>query len=946
MNRVWSVPNPKTWGEGESGIKRVVEAYCRYLPDFGWEVVDSPNDVLDIVAVHAGIPAPVCHVAHCHGLYWTADYDARGWEWQSNANVVQMCRVARLITVPSEWVAETIRRELRVNPTVIGHGLDMDLWPAPIKQHQGYVLWNKNRTGDVCDPTPVGELARTFPQHRFVTTFAPFGDFHNVQAIGVQPADNMREIVRRSAVYLATTKETFGIGILEAMAAGVPVLGYNHGGIRDLVVHGVNGYLAAVGDKQDLEAGLAYCVAHRATLGANGRAMALSWTWPRQVEKVAAVYDRAALVPLPTAAIVIPAYNYAGKLHQALRSACEQDYPLLKQIIVVDDGSPDDGATAEVVRDWQQKDVRIGYIRQDNQGVAVARNTGIEVAWTAECKYVACLDADDWLDKAFLSTCIKVLEATPSLGIAYTGLHYHKPDGTQGLSSWPGEWDFDAQAQRRNQIPTACVFRTDMWRRLGGYRSRYAPMGAGSEDAEFWLRSGAYGFSAKKATAKGLFHYAWQSGGVSGNPEYKEVDWLAWHPWAGKRPGGRPPVFSYQTPKAHSHPVTQRDTPLVSVVIPVGPGHARYLWDALDSLEAQTQTRWEAIVVNDTREEIPAAILDCYPYVRWLQTGGGKGAGAARNLGAKHARGSFLVFLDADDYLLPTCLAMFLEAWRVDNAIAYSDYLGKAEVHDVTKLAADLQQRVYWRNPKTSETLIGYRAADYDCERAVRQPEEPVPFIWCNVTCLIPRPWHEEIGGFDEKMKSWEDVDYHWRLARAGRCYVRIEQELMVYRFYTGTRRQAGLQQHRTIVEYIQRKYGGEEAVGCGCGAGRSAVQMLQAEAARPMMLAVPKGKGNEPMTDTDFLMAKYIHPNTGQHIVIGSMTHYKYGFRGGGEIFLVHRSDVDAQPHLFAVIEAHPMPVLPTAVLAPPAPAPIAEPVVPAVPKKAGRKARATAKS
>jgi glycosyltransferase involved in cell wall biosynthesis len=42
---------------------------------------------------------------------------------------------------------------------------------------------------------------------------------------------------RNAGVYLSTAKETFGIGILEALACGVPVLGYAHGGILDLVQH-------------------------------------------------------------------------------------------------------------------------------------------------------------------------------------------------------------------------------------------------------------------------------------------------------------------------------------------------------------------------------------------------------------------------------------------------------------------------------------------------------------------------------------------------------------------------------------------------------------------------------------------------------------------------------------------------------------------------------------
>jgi glycosyltransferase involved in cell wall biosynthesis len=834
---------------------------------------------------------------------------------------------------------------MRVNPTVLGHGINLQEWGEPIPQREGFVLWNKNRTGDVCDPKPVGVLARAFPQHRFVTTFAPHGDYHNVKVTGLLGHDEMKQVVKRAGVYLATTKETFGIGILEAMASGVPVLGYDHGGIKDLVVHGLNGYLARVGDEQDLEAGLAYCMAHGAVLGSNGRELAKGYTWERQVQKLAAIYDDAALVTLPKAAIVIPAYNYAGKLHVAIKSALSQDYPLLAHVIVVDDGSPDDGATAKVVKDWQAKDARLGYIRQDNQGVAVARNRGIEVAWTAGDKYVACLDADDWLDPAFLSTCIRDLESDASLGIAYTGLYYHKPDGTNGLSTWPGAWDFDAQLMKRNQVPTACVFRTDMWRRLGGYKQRYAPLGAGSEDAEFWLRSGAYGFGAKKVTNKGLFHYSWMSGGVSGNPEYREVDWLAWHPWAGSKSDHKHPFASYAKPKAAWHPVRQYDEPTVSIIIPVGPSHQQYLPDALDSLEAQTFRNWEAVVVMDSKEAVTSAVMDAYPYVRWGRTGG-KGAGAARNEGARLARGSFLVFLDADDYLLPTCLELFLEAWRLDGAIPYSDYLGKAHVDDVSKLAPDLQKRVYFHNQKTHEALIGYQSTDYDCALALRQPETPYPFIWCNVTTLMPKAWHDEVGGFDENMKSWEDVEYNWRLARAGHCFIRVAAELMVYRFSTGTRRQDGLQQHESIVEYIRKKWGQEEPSVCGCNKGRSSVLQSQQQRNVPLAVMVPKGPtGSPPMDDSQYVLAKYTHPNIGQHTVMGAATQTKYGYRGGGEIFLVHKQDIAAQPHLFEVIPTEPTIVpQPTPVLPPPPqPMQVAEPVAAKKPKvKAKAKASA----
>ena len=149
------------------------------------------------------------------------------------------------------------------------------------------------------------------------------------------------------------------------------------------------------------------------------------------------------------------------------------------------------------------------------------------------------------------------------------------------------------------------------------------------------------------------------SGRVSGNPEYKEVDWLDWHPWV---KDAKHPFFSLASPRSLSHPARQYDEPVVSVIIPVGPGHENYLIDALDSLEAQTFRQWEAIVVNDSDEEIDDKLKEAYPYVRWYWNGENLGAGSARNIGAEKARGPFLLFLDADDYLESSCLELMLEA--------------------------------------------------------------------------------------------------------------------------------------------------------------------------------------------------------------------------------------------------------------------------------------------
>ncbi|MHC4709561.1 MAG: glycosyltransferase, partial [Planctomycetota bacterium] len=573
------------------------------------------------------------------------------------------------------------------------------------------------------------------------------------------------------------------------------------------------------------------------------------------------------------------------------------------------------------------------YRRFNNSGVAVARNRGIELT---QSKYICCLDSDDWIAPDFLQVCVQALESDRSLGVAYTGLQWHKPDGSTGLSEWPGQWDYDAQLQKRNQIPTCCVFRRVMWERLGGYRQRYAPRGAGAEDAEFWLRAGAYGFKAElvephasilseyhkvtkdlkrppkdaemgraydvkwEAVKASLFNYSWLSGQVTGDSEYKEVDWTAWHPWIRD---GQHPFASYAKPIKHAHPVRAYDKPAVSVIIPVGPGHETALIDALDSLEAQTFRKWEVIVVWDRDDTLPETLTMAYPYVNWRGTGAkARGAGWARNFGATFARAPLLLFLDADDWLYPQALYKMVAAWNANQAIVYADYVGKAivEAEKIKNLAPDLQSKLYHYDERKEEAVIGYRAFDFDCERIMRQPELPEPFIWCNVTAIVPKVWHDSIGGFDERMPSWEDYDYHLRLARAGHCYYHLEEELMVYRFYTGGRREHGRQINKSLVQYIKQKYAKEgDTMGCrGCPGGRSAKQKTPVPAMAPVPMA--KVAASTPGEDGEFVLVKYVKPLRGGHEVIGANAinpitsrKFSYGIHSFGDVFTIHRDDV-----------------------------------------------------
>ena len=96
--------------------------------------------------------------------------------------------------------------------------------------------------------------------------------------------------------------------------------------------------------------------------------------------------------------------------------------------------------------------------------------------------------------------------------------------------------------------------------------------------------------------------------------------------------------------------------PLVSVVIPAF-NRERVIGKAIKSVLAQTFQDFEIIVVDDgSRDETAKNAIKfacCEPRVRVIRFETNQGAQAARNAGARAARGKWLSFLDSDDEWLP-----------------------------------------------------------------------------------------------------------------------------------------------------------------------------------------------------------------------------------------------------------------------------------------------------
>src|SRR5215212_9690625 len=95
----------------------------------------------------------------------------------------------------------------------------------------------------------------------------------------------------------------------------------------------------------------------------------------------------------------------------------------------------------------------------------------------------------------------------------------------------------------------------------------------------------------------------------------------------------------------------QGSPPLVSVVIPCY-NQAHFLSEAIESVLAQTHPNFEIIVVDDGSTDNTSEVAARYPGVRHIRQDN-QGLAAARNTGLRESKGTCLVFLDADDRLLP-----------------------------------------------------------------------------------------------------------------------------------------------------------------------------------------------------------------------------------------------------------------------------------------------------
>lgn|GEM_PF-1209031 len=182
----------------------------------------------------------------------------------------------------------------------------------------------------------------------------------------------------------------------------------------------------------------------------------------------------------PLISIIVPTYNRASLIEEALNSVFNQTYEHF-ELIVVDDGSTDD--TAEKLKKFQA-DQRFTLVRQENQGQAAARNRGLEIA---AGEYFCFLDSDNFWPNFKLEEQVSIALNSPEFDVIYGDIIVVDGSGTEisrrnmpRKSGRITEWLLRDNSISMNTV----MFKRRCYEEMGGMKVSHRA----AEDYELWLR--------------------------------------------------------------------------------------------------------------------------------------------------------------------------------------------------------------------------------------------------------------------------------------------------------------------------------------------------------------------------------------------------------------------------------------------------------------------------
>jgi glycosyltransferase involved in cell wall biosynthesis len=226
--------------------------------------------------------------------------------------------------------------------------------------------------------------------------------------------------------------------------------------------------------------------------------------------------------------------------------------------------------------------------------------------------------------------------------------------------------------------------------------------------------------------------------------------------------------------------------PLVSIVIPTK-NRSDLLRETIASVRAQSYSNWEALIVDDgSTDDTPQVLRELAaadPRLRPLRNPGPRsGACACRNLGARSAAGQYVIFLDSDDALAPHCLQRRVQVMEAHPEIDFAVFPTRLFANTIGDRAA------YW-NMFTAES---------DLDRFLRLdvPWQTAGPIWRKASLSRVGPW-------DERIRSWQDWEFHIRALLSGARYLRVPEPDSYWRSLRPGSISHAARSHRHVVNRV-----------------------------------------------------------------------------------------------------------------------------------------------
>lgn len=239
---------------------------------------------------------------------------------------------------------------------------------------------------------------------------------------------------------------------------------------------------------------------------------------------------------------------------------------------------------------------------------------------------------------------------------------------------------------------------------------------------------------------------------------------------------------------------------MISVIIPLY-NAARFIGETLASLQSQTYTDWECIVVDDgstdNSADLVKRIAQSDNRIRYVFQSNA-GPSAARNHGLRLAHGEYIQFLDADDWFPSERFENMLAAYAGigENIILYSSLLTAAE-NDIHLTAC-----------YTKKTQVG----DIDFRRMYGGFGREFAFIPGAV--LFPRTVLRNVA-WNESLRASEDWNYYLQLSQQGCIFRNVPQPLFVYRTVQGSLSNAISRVYEANLHILEKYRGSEDDKHC-----------------------------------------------------------------------------------------------------------------------------------